>query len=387
MRRQDLLDDQVEGSRGPSSQSLEVSLGIEESVDVVDPKAVDRAALEHAENAVMDVVEDGLELNAQARKVVDVEEAAVVDLVLGDAMERRAPELLADEPVEFAPVLVQISDAGVDRRADAPISAGEIGKFALQRPRSLRDLRAPLRQIEKEVGHPVKRRVLMAKDKRKRQRMDRQLVGIVGPDGEAAVDLETKLKFSRLQLLAILRAKHRRKEFAVLGRPVDVEPGCISGIGAPFQNVEPERIVGAPHADVIGHDVENSTELMAAERVNHRHEILFDAEFRIELVVIGDVVAVHTAWPRLENRREIDVADAELRKVGRNFCGVVEAEAGVELQAIGRARGGHSGVTAQRTVHAPKEAPRSPQDQNGWASLAGKATGLDERLASRISRR
>jgi hypothetical protein len=80
--------------------------------------------------------------------------------------------------------------------------------------------------------------------------------------------------------------------------------------------------------------------------------------------MIGNVIAVHAAWSRLEDRREVDVTDAELREVRRDDRRVTETKAGVQLQTIGRARSVHSGSNPQRTVQGAKEAPASPQSQN-----------------------
>ena len=95
----------------------------------------------------------GLELHAETREVVDIEKAAVVDFVLGDAMKRDAPELLADEPIEFAPVLVERLDPIIDRRPRFFAVIGQRNEFAFQGPRPFRDLRPPLRQVEKKVRH------------------------------------------------------------------------------------------------------------------------------------------------------------------------------------------------------------------------------------------
>ena len=74
---------------------------------MIDPEAVDLFRLEHLEHSRVGVFEHRRELHAQARKVVDVEEAPVVDLVLGHTVKRDAPELRADQPVQFAPVAVE----------------------------------------------------------------------------------------------------------------------------------------------------------------------------------------------------------------------------------------------------------------------------------------
>src|ERR1700722_18682838 len=354
---------------------------------MIDPEAIVLAAFEHAEDAGVDVVEDRARLDAQTGKIIDVEEAAVVDLVLGHAKKGDAPELVADQPIKLAPVAVKLLDPGFDRSADAFILVGERNELALERARSLRHLRSPLRQVEKKIGHPVQRRVLTPEDKREGLRMDWQLVRVVGPDGETSVLFETEFKFPRSQLFAILRAKHRREQLAVLRRPVDVEPAGILGVGTPLQNIEPQRIVGAPDAPVIGHDVQDPPEPLIAEGVDHRREIILRPEFRIQLVVVGDVVAVDAARTRLEDRREVDVADAELREVRRDGGRVTEPKAGMQLQTIGRARSIHSESNPQRTVQGAKEAPASPQSQNERTPRLGNATALDERLASRTSRR
>ena len=190
-------------------------------------------------------------------------------------------------------------------------------------------------------------------------------MSVIGPDGETSVGFEMELEFPRSQLLAILRAEHRREQLAVLSRPVDVEPAGILGIGTPLQNIEPQRIVGAPDAHVIGHDVQNSPEPVIAEGVDHRREIILRPEFRIQLVMIGDVIAVHAARPRLEDRREVDVTDAELREVRRDRRRVAETKAGVQLQTIGRARNVHSGSIPSARSKARRKRRRRRKSQNG----------------------
>ena len=99
MGREDLLDDQIKWTLRAGPQRLEIGLGIEQPVDMIDPEAIDFAAFEHAEDAGVDVVEDRPRLDAQTGKIIDVEEAAVVDLVLSHAKKGDAPELVADQPI------------------------------------------------------------------------------------------------------------------------------------------------------------------------------------------------------------------------------------------------------------------------------------------------
>ena len=62
------------------------------------------------------------------------------------------------------------------------------------------------------------------------------------------------------------------------------------------------------------------------QRVGERGESRFAAKFGIERVVIDDVVAVGAAGTRLEERRRIEVADAERFQVRHQRGRGVEAE-------------------------------------------------------------
>src|SRR6185295_15044880 len=88
-------------------------------------------------------------------------------------------------------------------------------------------------------------------------------------------------------------------------------------------------------------------------------EALLAAELRIERAVIDHVVAVAAARPRREERRGVDVRDAERLEIGHDARGVVEAELLAELQPVGGERQSH-GATAPRSRHRPPTAAMSP---------------------------
>ena len=159
------------------------------------------------------------------------------------------------------------------------------------------------------------------------QRADRQLVGVVGPDREAAVLLvELEVELPGLQHGAVLVAEKRHQQLvaqvAAVRVPVDVEPAGIGRIRAPFQHVEPQRIVGAADAHVVRHEIQHLPEPVLRERRHHRLESRLIAQLRIERVMIDDVVAVGAARPRLQIGRGIDMADAEPGQIGRQLRGV-----------------------------------------------------------------
>src|SRR5205814_7149296 len=73
-------------------------------------------------------------------------------------------------------------------------------------------------------------------------------------------------------------------------------------------------------------------------RMHEAIEVRARAELGIEARVVHDVVAMQAAGTRGEDRRAIDVAHAELGQVRSERSRVVEGEARMKLEAIGRAR-------------------------------------------------
>ena len=90
--------------------------------------------------------------------------------------------------------------------------------------------------------------------------------------------------------------------------PVDVERGRMRRGRAPFQHVEPPRIVGEMHADMVGDEIEDQAEIVLLQRRAQPLEAGLAAELRIELGVIDDVVAVGAALARLHEGRGIEMA-------------------------------------------------------------------------------
>ena len=138
-------------------------------------------------------------------------------------------------------------------------------------------------------------------------RADRQLVGAVSPDREAALGgIKLQPQHAAFEFDAVLIAEQGHQDFIVqvapFGVPVDVEPPGMGGIRSPFQHVEPQRIVRTAHPHVIRHEVENLQQRVFLQRLAHLAEGGVFTELGIELAMIDDVVAVGAAGPRLEVR-------------------------------------------------------------------------------------
>src|SRR6516162_2238361 len=140
-------------------------------------------------------------------------------------------------------------------------------------------------------------------------------------------------------MVAQHRQEHATFEVRPNGIPIDIEISREQRILTPFENIEPPGVIAA-NTHVIGNEIEDQPHTMRMESVNERAELPFRADFRIEPVVINDVVAVGRTWPRLHDRRSINVTDAESREIRHQIRCVAKSELPMELQPVGGANCG-----------------------------------------------
>ncbi len=148
MRGQDLLHDHIDRSADGNAEIVQILFWVEKTVDVIEPYSLQLALFDHRQEPTVRALEHRRHLHAQARKIVDVKEAPVVDLVAGDEMGGHSPRLLADQRIEGAPVAVERREAGVEFLARFFILSSERRQIALERLRALGDLRPPVWQVE-----------------------------------------------------------------------------------------------------------------------------------------------------------------------------------------------------------------------------------------------
>ena len=86
---------------------------------------------------------------------------------------------------------------------------------------------------------------------------------------------------------------------------------------------------------MVRDEVEEQPHPARGRRGGEPGEALLAAELGVEPPVINDVVAVHRPGRGGEDRREVEVGDAELGEVGDDRGGGVEAERVVELEPVG----------------------------------------------------
>ena len=95
--------------------------------------------------------------------------------------------------------------------------------------------------------------------------------------------------------------------------PVDVEEVCRGTRWTLTKDLAPERVALGIGGHVIRHDVEHHAHVVDAQGVGEPAPGGLTAQFPIDAAVINDVVAVRAARARGVNRREIHMADTQLR--------------------------------------------------------------------------
>ncbi len=89
---------------------------------------------------------------------------------------------------------------------------------------------------------------------------------------------------------------------------------------------------------MVGYEIEDQADIVFFEGGGQPRESLLAAELGVEPVMVDDVVAMCAARTRFEERRGVEMADAEVFEIGNERGGVVEAEGLGELQPIGGER-------------------------------------------------
>ena len=112
-----------------------------------------------------------------------------------------------------------------------------------------------------------------------------------------------------------------------------------------------------------------------------RFELGLGADLGIDAARIDHVVAVRAAGPRLEERRGVDVADAEAREVRHQRFGVGEAELAAELQPVGGDRRMRRRAAARPC---PRCAPASTRAARRTRAVGAPALQLERQLAAPV---
>ncbi len=266
---EDFLHDHV-GTSGGVAQPLEIVLRVRQTIDVVDPQAVDRAAGDQLEDQPMGVDEDPFVLHAQAHQRLDIEEPTVGQLLGSGPPVRQAVVLSLQEGVEGVQVLVGRLDLGGHGGRHLGFAVVEVGQGAQQlffvAVTLLDGLRLSLQGVwESPESGPHRGQSFGTGSRRspadqfvQRPGRQRRLVLVVAHRERPLAVPDPQ--FSRFQDAAVVVAEnghqHVGRQLPLGGIPVDVEIGGVAARWSVFEDVPPPRVRPAVDGHVIGHDVE-----------------------------------------------------------------------------------------------------------------------------------
>ncbi len=160
----------------------------------------------------------------------------------------------------------------------------------------------------------------------------------VADDEAAAVAAEAEV--ARLQHPSVVVAQEGEEDLLVggaVGVPVDVEGGRPPAGLAVLQDVPPPG-VGLADGHVVGDDVDHLAQSPAGQGLRQPLVAGLAAELGVDPGVVDHVVAVGAAGHRLQDRRQVGMAHAQVGEVVDDLDGVVEREPGVHLEAVRRPR-------------------------------------------------
>jgi hypothetical protein len=292
---EDLLRDDPRAARG-FVQPPQVAARVGEAVGVVDAEPVDHPRGVQLEQQRVRGVEDLGVLDPDRGECADVEEPAVVELLVRDAPVR--------EPVVLA--------------------TDELGE----------------RQVLRLGAHGedvvvVAQHHLLAE------------LGFGRDDGVVHDEL------ARGQHVADARAEHGHEQPVRLLVEVDVEPARVRRLGTVPQH-RPQRPVvprGRRHRHVVGDHVDDHAHAAPVRRRGERLEPLAPAQHVADPRVVDDVVPVRRAGRRPQDGGEVEVGDAEGAQVVQRLLDVGEGEVRSQLEPVGADRHATSGP-GQVGVHA-----------------------------------
>ncbi len=162
--------------------------------------------------------------------------------------------------------------------------------------------------------------------------------GSAGRDGEAQVAQRQRVAIDGQRRDVLVGAEDGQHDAPVgVQIPVDVEEFGEPRVPAVPQHVPPPGIqLGLLDPDVVGHDVDQQAHAAGPGRPRQRGQRLGPAEFGGHRRRVGDVVAVGGTAYRGEQRRQVDMADAQVVEVVEEIQRIGQGEpVAAQLQTVG----------------------------------------------------
>ncbi|MNH03433.1 hypothetical protein D3C79_626960 [compost metagenome] len=338
----EVLDRRGQGPPGQQcidapAQFAAIPARVGQAVDVVDAQAIHQAALDQFEQLGMGGLEHRGALDPQPAQLVDIEKAPPVDVVGGGAPAGQAIGLAFEQQVQALETRLAAAVEGDQGGAEVGAFAHLSAQLGLQ-GQGVRQWLGRGMQGGEVLGQRLQARLgALREDPAIVERADREAVLVVSDLQQALVLIVLQGNLAVLQGGAIVAAQERQQQLAgqqwVAGMPLDIEEFGIRAASSPGQQALPPRVVGTAHGHVVGHGVEDQPHAVLAQGADQALQRRLAAQLRVDLGRVDHVVAVARAGAGLEDRRGVQVADAQLGEIRHQRYCLVEGEVTVKLQA------------------------------------------------------
>ena len=89
---------------------------------------------------------------------------------------------------------------------------------------------------------------------------------------------------------------------------------------------------------MVGNDVHNKSHVMFKKLRAEYSKLALAPEFRVDLVMVADIVSMRASRAGQHDRRYVKIADSQIVKIGDQSSCIFKRESVVELQPVGGAR-------------------------------------------------
>ncbi len=151
----------------------------------------------------------------------------------------------------------------------------------------------------REAGCDRFQKILVEQNNAGAARGDWKTMFVILDVQRAGIGIALQLQLAIRQRLAIGAAEERDENLAmqqgVWRIPVNIEKLRVMAAASEFQQVQPPGIIGAADAHMVGNDIDDQSHAVGAQSRHQPAQGRLAAEFRVDLAMVDNVVAMRRA--------------------------------------------------------------------------------------------
>ena len=308
---------------------------------MVDAQAIDQSLRHQLENLCMGRLEHRRAFDPQAAEFVDIEKTPPVDVIRSRAPTGEAIALAFQQVMQALETFTGERIVGFQVVLDG-LEHGRVGgqftQLVLQGDRQAVGI-GLVAQCAESIGQGFQRLDVGFEQLAVGHRANRKVVFVMLDKKRAVLRIEAQGQGAVLQGNTIVAAQERQQQLPlhqrVGGVPLDIKELAIRAQATPLKQVQPPGIVTPADRHVIGDDIEDQPHALFAQRADQAAQRRFPAQLRVDRGRVHHVVAMHRSGAGAQQRRGIDMADAEAGEVRHQRHRIVQGKTLMKLQSQG----------------------------------------------------